>query len=367
MEQIAIALLACLILALISKSLSLPPIPFYILAGILLGNEGLRILTPNEIFEFLSHLGLIFLLFYIGLELKPERFMARGKSFLVAGLIDLKINFLIGFLMALALKFGYYDAFVIASAFYISSSAIAIASLIENKKLILPESETIVWLMVFEDVVLVFLVFALSVEQNPLLLIMKMAAAVVLLYLGAKLLKPLILKILDREDDLPAIFTFTAVIIAAAISKKLGIPEVLAVIVLAVALSTTNPKAFERNSRPFKDTFLPIFFFFFGISVELSGGIVEGLALSVVAILSKFLSGFAIGRILHKTSSAGIEIGANTIARGEFSIALAAISGSAIVSAPITLMVIVTSIVGSITGKYSSKLKEWFNYMLVQE
>ena len=110
---------------------------------------------------------------------------------------------------------------------------------------------------------------------------MKMVAVVVLLYLGAKLLKLLILKkILDREDDLPAIFTFTAVIVAAAISKKLGIPEVLAVIVLAVALSTTNPKAFERNSRPFKDTFLPIFFFFFGISVELSGGIMEGLVLS---------------------------------------------------------------------------------------
>ena len=63
------------------------------------------------------------------------------------------------------------------------------------------------------------------------------------------------------------------------------------------------------------------------------------------------MSGFAIGRILHKTSSAGIEIGANTIARGEFSIALAAIPDSAIVSTPVTLMVIVTSIVGSITGK----------------
>ena len=357
MEQIAIALFVCLILALVSRSLSLPPVPLYIISGILIGNGGLKIVTPDEIFHFLSHLGLIFLLFYIGLELKPERFMAKGKSFLIAGLIDLKVNFLIGFLVALALKFSYYDAFVIASAFYISSSAIVIASLIENKKLILPESETIVWLMIFEDIVLVFLVFALSMEQDFVPVILKMVAVVIFLYFSVKILRSSILKILSREDDIPAILTFTAVILAAAISNKLEVPEVLTAIVLGMALSTTNPKVFEKNSKPFKDIFLPIFFFSFGISVELGGRIFEGVVLSLFAVGSKFLSGFIIGRILHKTSSAGIEIGASTIARGEFSIALAAISSSAVVSAPITLMVIVTSVVGSVTGKYSPRLK----------
>jgi CPA2 family monovalent cation:H+ antiporter-2 len=357
MEQIALALFVCLILALVSKSLALPPIPFYIIAGVLLGNGGLKIITPDEISSFLSHLGLIFLLFYIGLELKPERFRARGQSFLIAGLIDLNVNLLIGFSIALALGFSHYDAFVIASAFYISSSAIVIASLIENKKLILAESETIVWLMIFEDIVLVFLVFALSMQQNPLFPILKIVAVVILFFLAVKILKPFLLKILSREDDLPVILTFTAVLFAASISRRLEIPEVLTVIVLALALSTTNPRAFERISKPFKDIFLLIFFFFFGISVEFSGRIPEAVALSLVGIGSKFLSGFIIGRTLHKTNSAGIEIGANTIARGEFSIALAAISGSAIVSAPITLMVLITSIVGSVTAKYSSRFK----------
>ncbi|RLI74205.1 cation:proton antiporter [Archaeoglobales archaeon] len=360
MEQIALALFTCLILAIVSKSLSLPPIPFYIIAGVLLGNSGLKIISPNEVFHFFSQLGLIFLLFYIGLELKPERIMSRGSAFMTSGLIDLNVNMLIGFFAALALGFSYYEAFVVASAFYISSSAMVIASLIENKKLILPESETVVWLMIFEDIALVFLIFIISTEmQHPFVLILKVIAVVCLLFAIVKFVKRALLKILQRDDELPVILTFSAVLSAAFISSYLGIPEVLTVIALGSALSTTNPRAFERISRPFKDVFLILFFFFFGISIDFSGNLflMQALIISFIAIISKLLSGFLVGRTLHRSYPAGIEIGADTIGRGEFSIAIAAIYGSEIVSATVTVMVILTSIVGSFMAKYSSKIK----------
>lgn len=368
MEQIALALFTCLILAIVSKSLSLPPIPFYILAGVLLGNSGLRIIGADEVFHFFSQLGLIFLLFYIGLELKPERLISRGPAFLISGLIDLNVNMLIGFFAALALGFGYYEAFVVASAFYISSSAMVIASLIENKKLILPESETVVWLMIFEDIALVFLIFIISTEtstevQHPFILILKIIAVVCSLFAIVKIVKRALLKILQRDDELPAILTFSAVLSAAFISRYLNIPEVLTVIALGSALSTTNPRAFERISRPFKDVFLILFFFFFGVSIDFSGNLflMQALIISFVAIVSKLFSGFLVGRTLHRSYPAGIEIGADTIARGEFSIAIAAIYGSEIVSATVTVMVILTSIAGSFMAKYSSKLKARFD------
>jgi CPA2 family monovalent cation:H+ antiporter-2 len=360
MEQIALALFTCLILAIVSKSLSLPPIPFYILAGILLGNSGLKIISADEVLHFFSQLGLIFLLFYIGLELKPKRLVSRGSAFLIAGFIDLNVNMLLGFFVALALGFSYYEAFVVASAFYISSSAMVIASLIENKKLILPESETVVWLMIFEDIVLAFLIFIISTGlQHPFVLILKIIAVVCLLFAIVKFVKQSLLKILQRDDELPVILTFSAVLSAAFISRYLNIPEVLTVIALGSALSTTNPKAFERISRPFKDVFLVLFFFFFGISIDFSGNLslMQALIISFIAIVSKLFSGFIVGRTLHKSYSAGIEIGANTITRGEFSIAIAAIYGSEIVSATVTAMVISTSIVGSFMAKYSSKIK----------
>ena len=80
MEEIALALFICLILALVSKRYSLPPIPFYIIAGIAIGKSGLAIVPSDAYSQYLSYLGLIFLLFYVGLEMRPKSRCSRPIS-----------------------------------------------------------------------------------------------------------------------------------------------------------------------------------------------------------------------------------------------------------------------------------------------
>ena len=92
MEGLVIALFVCLVLLVITKYCSWPVIPFYILAGIALGTSGLKLVAPDAISAFLSELGLIFLLFYMGLEIKPDRILSNQKTFFISGLIDLNIN-----------------------------------------------------------------------------------------------------------------------------------------------------------------------------------------------------------------------------------------------------------------------------------
>jgi CPA2 family monovalent cation:H+ antiporter-2 len=139
----------------------------------------------------------------------------------------------------------------------------------------------------------------------------------------------------------------------------LGIPESMMVIALGVAFATTDPDAFEQHARPFKDVFLVVFFVFFGVTVDFSGGanwFVIG-AISLLAIVSKLISGLLTGLFIHGSALSGLEIWANTIARGEFSIALAVIYGSPLVGTTIAAMDIVTSIVGSFMAKYSGVLR----------
>jgi CPA2 family monovalent cation:H+ antiporter-2 len=142
------------------------------------------------------------------------------------------------------------------------------------------------------------------------------------------------------------------------VAAALGIPEAVPVIVLGSALSRTNPAAFERIVTPFKDVFLVVFFFFFGTTIDLFGEISVTLILvvSLLAIAAKAIGGLAIGQVLHRSTASGIEIGANTIAHGEFAIALAAIYGSELVSSTIAAMVIVSSIIGVFTARYSASL-----------
>lgn len=362
MQGIVLALIVCLFLAWITKRYSLPTIPFYIIAGLVLGASGLDIVGGDVISEYLTHLGLIFLLFFMGLEIKPSRIWQNKSGIITSGLLDLNINAIIGFLAAYALGFPLTEALVVAAAFFISSTAMSVTSLIENRKLLMREAETIVWLMVFEDmVVIIILIFVGQQAGSPLVMFASTLIMLGLLYAAIRLGKDHIVWMLKREDELPVLLTFSAVLGIAAISLSLGIPESFMVIAFGTMLGTIDPVSFEEHSRPFKDIFLVIFFVFFGVTVNLAAGGVSIAALiviSLVAIFSKYLSGMAIGRLLHHNTGSGIEIWANTIGRGEFSIAIAALYASDAVSGTIAFMVIVTSIVGAFVAKYSSRLEK---------
>jgi CPA2 family monovalent cation:H+ antiporter-2 len=360
MEGLVIALFLCLLLALITKYLSIPAIPFYILAGVLLGKAGLGMVQADEISHFFSEMGLIFLLFFMGLGLKPERIAANRSAVLTSGVIDLNVNMIIGFFGAYLLGFTITESLIVASAFYISSTAMTITSLVENRKLMLRESETIIWLMVFEDLVLIlFLAIISAGNQNLVFFAFKILCVLGILYALALYGKEFLVSILDRDDELPIIFTFAAVLTTASFALVLEVPETMMVIALGVAFATTDPDAFEQHARPFKDVFLVVFFVFFGVTIDLSGGanLFSISIICILAVVSKLISGLITGLVIHESAMSGLEIWANTIGRGEFSIALAVLYGSPVVGTTIAAMVIVTSIIGSFTAKYSTLLR----------
>ncbi|MFY9800490.1 MAG: cation:proton antiporter, partial [Methanoregula sp.] len=185
------------------------------------------------------------------------------------------------------------------------------------------------------------------------------------LYILAHYGKEFLISILDRDDELPILFTFAAVLTTASFSMYLGIPESMMVIALGVAFATTDPDAFEQHARPFKDVFLVVFFVFFGVTIDFSGGVNWYMitVICLLAILSKLISGVLTGIFIHRSALSGLEIWGNTIGRGEFSIAIAVLYGSPLVGTTIAAMVIVTSIIGSFTAKYSTSLRRWIMHL----
>jgi CPA2 family monovalent cation:H+ antiporter-2 len=360
MEGFIIALFVCLVLALISKYLSVPAIPFYILAGIVLGKAGLGIVQSDEISQFFSEIGLLFLLFFMGLGLKLDRMIADPSKLLTAGIIGLVVDMGIGFTASYLLGFTLIEAFIIGTAFYITSTAIVITSLIENRKLMMKEAELIIWLEIFEDLVLIIIIALLSSGNKDLLyFFLKIVLALGVMYAIAHYGKEFLVSILDRDDETPILFTFAAVLTTASLAILFGVPDTMMVIALGAALATTDPEAFEQHARPFKDVFLVMFFVFFGVTINFSGGtdLYSIAILCLLAVVSKFISGMLIGITIFGSALSGLEIWANTISRGEFSIALAVLYGSAIVGTVIAALVIVTTIVGAFTAKYSTWLR----------
>ena len=363
-QGLIIALFVCLVLALVSKYLTIPAIPFYIIAGVVMGKAGLGIVASDQISSFFSDLGLIFLLFFVGLGLKIDKISENRSAVLTSGIIDLNVNMIIGFVAAYLLGFSLIEALIVAAAFYISSTAMAVTSLIENRKLMMKESETIIWLMVFEDIAMIIMLALLSAgDQNLLFFAAKIVFALGILYLLAHYGKEFLVSILDRDDELPVLFTFVAVLATAGFALSFGVPDTMMVIALGAVFATTDPDAFEQHARPFKDVFIVIFFVFFGITINLTGSVSLYVIaiICILAIVSKLISGVLTGIYLYGSAKSGLEIWANTIGRGEFSIALAALYGSPPVALTIAVMVIVTSLVGSFAAKYSGSLMNGFS------
>ena len=386
--DLAIVTVSCLALGLASKYLRQASIPAYIIAGIILGKSGLDLISSEASYEFISWLGkigVILLMFYIGLEFNYKGIKEPRRLF--AGCTDFAVNFSVGFLLGLVIGLSLLEAFILASAVYISSSAIVISSLIENKRLIYPEAETVVWLMVFEDIILAILLVVLtSVMAGSLAMIpVSLAATLLLIAFILALIRRLsnfIAPLFERDDEIPILLIFALIFGFSALAYLMGIllhchiSEVIVAFFLGSALA--GVKSFRKllgTIISFKNLFLTIFFFSFGMMLPLQFAALNSadfvlalLALIFLSIAGKFISGAIIGKRLHGSLETGLRVGAYTTPRGEFSVVLIMIvmeigvlgllPSIELLLSLVVAYVIILSISGSFFAKHGDKISK---------
>jgi CPA2 family monovalent cation:H+ antiporter-2 len=371
--DLGIITVSCLALGLASKYLRQAAIPAYIIAGILLGKSGFNLITSYEFVQWLGEIGVILLMFYIGHEFNFKGIRAPGRLF--AGCTDFFVNFSAGFSLGLLIGLSPLEAFILASAVYISSSAIVISSLIENKRLIYPEAETVVWLMVFEDIILAILLVVLTSIMSGSLAMIPVSLAMTLLFIVFILvlirrLSNFISPLFERDDEIPILLIFALIFGFSAIAHLLIVSEVIVAFFLGSALS--GVKSFRNlfgATISFKNLFLTIFFFSFGMMFQFkfetlsSADFVLALtALITLSIFGKFVSGAIIGKTVHGSLETGLRVGAYTTPRGEFSIVLLAVAigmGTGISELLLSLVVayvIILSIMGSFFAKHGNRI-----------
>ncbi|AKG91798.1 Kef-type K+ transport system, membrane component [Geoglobus ahangari] len=356
--DLVIAGIICSVLALIAKRISFPAIPAYIIVGILLGSSGLGVIRGDEVSRSIAEIGVIFLLFYIGLHINPKEISEKRRTIVSAGIYDFVVNFSLTFIFAMLAGFSFQQSFLLASAIYISSSAIVIQSLIENRKLIMREAETVVWIMVFEDIVIAILIILNSLDPSTLLLFaVKLSVFTAAIYILSNYTPKYAAGVFSRDDEVPALLAFSLAMLGLAFEEFFHIPAAYAALMLGMMLS--GIRRVEEIILPFKDVFLILFFFFFGVTAEISGEAVTlGIILSALAIVGKVTSGIITGMRVFGSWKSGIEIGIDTIARGEFSVFLAFAFGDERIVSAITTAVLITSVTGAIMSKHSFAIAE---------
>jgi CPA2 family monovalent cation:H+ antiporter-2 len=373
--SLTIAVLAGL--GLLAGRFGLSAIPAYLLAGLLLGpNEPreLSFIEPSEVTAFVAELGIIFLLFFLGLEFTLERLLRSGRHLGLGGSIDLLVNAGVGLLVGIA-AFGFsFAAVLLAAGIYVSSSAVVVKGLIDFRRLADEETDLVLAILVFEDIAIAA-VLALSSTSgtgvSPTLgavgkALAFITAALAVSRFGAGLL--------DRAlDHLPRefflLFTFAFVVGSSALAKGLGLSEAIGALMAGVVLADTSVRAeIEERFLSFRDVFAALFFFVFGLSIDVAAvrdiGWLVALAVTL-SVAAKLVSGFGAGRVGGLTPRQSLNVGAALVAHGEFTIIIAelasrndAIPGTdrADLVAFAGLYVLATATIGVVLMKESKKL-----------
>ncbi|MFF8615839.1 cation:proton antiporter [Streptomyces sp. NPDC015350] len=337
------AFLAAAVLARFGSRIGLPTIPLFILAGILLGphTPGIVLVADPHELEMLSALGLVLLLFYLGLEFHLDDLKAGGRKMLIAGSVYLALNVGAGLAFGFALGWGTSEALVMAGVIGISSSAIVTKILVDTKRLSSPETKTILGIIVVDDV---FLALYLAALQPILSRSDSLGAAVLdggkafgfllLLALTARFGTKLISKLIHTSDDELLVISFLgAAVFVAGVSEWFGVADAIGAFMVGLMLgSTTSGERILKLVHPLRDAFGAIFFFAFGLSInpgDLPGVMWPVLAAVVLTAAMNIASGLVSARVYGFGPQAAANISTTLTARGEFALILATMAAGA--------------------------------------
>lgn len=389
--EIGLALGLIALGGLISAKLRFSVIPFYILIGMAVGPHAtelwhfdFRFIDSAPFIDFMGRIGVLFLLFYLGLEFSVGRLVKSGRSIVVGGSIYIGINFTLGLLLGFLGGFPVAEALVIAGITTISSSAIVAKVLVDLKRTANPETEMILGITMFEDIFLAVYIsilsgFVLSDSSSIggvlLSALVSLGFMLTIIVLGRKAV-PLLNKWLRiRSNELFGLVIFGALFLIAGFSETIHVAEAIGALLVGLVLAETeHAKRIEHLIMPFRDFFGAVFFFSFGLSIDPMslGGNAVWLALAAVVITfaGNFSAGMLAGRTANLSPKASANIGLTILSRGEFSIILANLGkdgGLMDILQPFSaIYVLILAILGPILTKQSPHvyafMNRWFKF-----
>jgi len=360
-------------------------IPFYIATGILLGPYVAGRLAPyaleaTEFVELGAELGIVFLLFFLGLEFNLNRLLANRGRIGKAGTIDLVINFGGGLLLGFVLFRAFLPAFLVAGIVYISSSAIITKSLIDLGWIANDEAEPMLGTLVYEDLVIaVYLVVASALllgggDIGEAVQSIGLALGVILVLLAVVWFgTPFFERVLDADSHEFVILRAVGItVLTAGAALALGVSEAVAAFFIGMAFSSTeHVEQLERLLEPIRDLFAAVFFVWIGLVTDplVFAGVLTLILIAVMlTVPTKLVSGYLGGRMYDLTIRQSMRVGLGMTTRGEFSLIIAtlALSGAGTTLTETVAQtiyafavgyVLIMSIVGTMLMQYSTPIE----------
>lgn len=383
--EIGTALVLISIIGLLATKFKFSVIPFFILLGMILGPHAptigfidLTFISSSEIIHFFGRVGVLFLLFYLGLEFSVGKLIRSGREIAIGGSTHITMNFGIGLLFGYLMGFPLAETLIIAGMFTVTSSAIIAKVLVDYKRTANPETELILGIVMFDDI---FLAVYLSIVSGIILggstsildtisSLLISVSYMLLFFVIARKGTPILNKLLNiRSDEIFILVIFASLFFIAGISETIHVAEAIGALLLGLVYSETEHKQrIEHLVVPFRDFFGAFFFFSFGLGIDpftLGDAAWMALIAVVITIIVNITAGLIAGRKAGLSYKASVTIGSTIVSRGELTIVVANL-GIAAGLMPIlkpfsALYVLILASIGPLITKQSKQVYQLLN------
>lgn len=371
---------AALIAVLIFRRLGLGAVLGYLVAGIIIGPDGLGLIGEAETILSFAEIGIILLLFLVGLELSPSRLWLMRRDILLFGPLQVALCGLAMFAVIFAIMpFSWEAALVLGLPLGLSSTAQVLPLLQSRGRLKTDYGEKSFSILLFQDlsiVPLLTIIAALSRAPQPegapsgaSLALYALLAVVGLILAGRYFLSPL-LKLVGKvsERELFIVTGLFAVCASAALMQSIGVSAALGAFVAGVMLAESPYRhELEADIDPFRSILLGLFFLAVGMMLDLDviaaqPWLIVGLAATLVVVKTAII--FGLGRIFGLDNSASIIMALLLSQGGEFGFVLFAAAQSALLIEPeaaslfgavVTLSMATTPFLMIVAGKLAAR------------
>jgi CPA2 family monovalent cation:H+ antiporter-2 len=338
--EIGLALALIALAVSLAAKLGLSNVPFLIVIGMAVGPHApqlgvfdFRFIETESLISFMGRIGVLFLLFYLGLESSVTRLIKAGRSILAGGSLYIGINFTVGFSYGYLAGFPLRETLIIAGLTTVSSSAIVAKILFDYRRTANPETELILGITMFEDI---FLAVYLSLISGIILSGASSFAGVVssggialgfiiALLAAGKWATPLLNRFFRiSSNEVFIIVVFACLFLLAGLGETIHVAESIGALLLGLILGETeHSERMERLIVPFRDFFGAIFFFSFGLSIDpfsLGGAAWLAVGAALLSLIGVVIAGLIVGRAAKLTTVGSLNTAFTLLARGEFSI-----------------------------------------------
>ena len=333
LELALVLLLAAVIAVPVFKRLGLGAVLAYLVAGVMLGPDGLGFVQDADRILNAAEIGVVMLLFVIGLELSPARLKLMRKPIFGAGGLQVATTAVV-LAVVMWLELGYFKwkgAIVVGIALALSSTAVCLQLLAERKELNTDFGRLAFAILLFQDLIAIPLLAAIPLlggsSDNDSLswqAVTKAIGAIALVVLGGRFVLRHLFRAVARTG-MPEVFTASALLVVlgtAWFMQEAGLSPGLGAFLAGVLLADSEFRhELESQIEPFQGLLLGLFFIAVGMGIDLTRVIAEpGLIAAGVATLLvvKFSLLFGIGRLAKLPPRSAFMLGSVLWLGGEF-------------------------------------------------